>query len=285
MDVEKDGFPVTCLRELKLLKALDHPNIVKLKEVVTDSSLDGVFLVFEFCDHDFSKLFARTPESRPFTIAQTKSILTQLLLGLKYLHERCIMHRDIKLSNLLYNDNGFVKLCDFGLARYVPQESARLSPTVATLWYRPPELLLGSDEYDCSLDIWAIGCVMGELLSGQPLFPGETEIECLKLMCELLGTPSETVWKGYNDLPNAQKIILPYHHSRGLKHRIQGSNLAIDLLYSMLCYDPKRRITASEALHHPFFEEDPTACPLQEMPRFKSQQAFNLITKKRKGFN
>ncbi|GMH38202.1 hypothetical protein BSKO_06086 [Bryopsis sp. KO-2023] len=269
MDREMDGLPVTFLRELRLLQTMRHSNIVKLLDVATGSKKDSLFLVFEFCSHDLANLDNHLRE--PFSVSEIKCLLKQILSGLAYLHNRKIIHRDVKLSNLLYTDDGVVKLCDFGLARFLPSKAAPLTPQVFTLWYRGPELLLGCCEYGTALDMWAVGCIFAELLRGKPLFPGKTEFECLRMMCQRLGTPTPDIWKDIVDLPNYQKIVLPAYDSRTLKNDVpKASECAIDLLRGFLAYDPKQRLTAEEALQHPYFEEHPLPKPLGKMPRFPS---------------
>jgi cyclin-dependent kinase 10 len=274
MKKEKGGFPLTSIREIKILKSIDHPNIVSLLEVSVGRKPDSIFLVFEYCEHDFAGLLDRL--ARPFTEAETKTIMLQLLSAVEHLHSRFIIHRDLKLSNLLLNKQGLLKLADFGpipcsllsalcsllsalsslrslsalfsllsppiacspclpalpvlahdhtpmdagLARLFSNPLQAYTPKVVTLWYRCPEILLGCEQYaslpDCevihsvssmfktlphflsipplspfryhtAVDMWAVGCIFGELLRHKPLLPGQTEIKQLQLIFKLLG--------------------------------------------------------------------------------------------------
>uniref|UniRef100_A0A7S3QM04 cyclin-dependent kinase n=1 Tax=Dunaliella tertiolecta TaxID=3047 RepID=A0A7S3QM04_DUNTE len=266
----RDGIPVTSMRELRVLQETCHPNIVRLLKVVTGSKPDSVFLVFEFCQHDMGRLLDTMP--RPFTHQEVKSLMKQLLAAVDHCHQRWVMHRDIKMSNLLYTNTGHLKLCDLGLARYFQPFPAVMTPRVVTLWYRAPEVLLGAEVYDEAVDMWSVGCVFGELLRHAPLFPAKTELECLKLHCELLGTPTPSIWKGIEELPHYKTLRLPEQPYNYVKQKLGkaagGSQAALDLLNRMLMYDPSKRITAAQALRHPFFTERPYPLLPPDMPTF-----------------
>ncbi|KAG6966340.1 hypothetical protein JG688_00006810 [Phytophthora aleatoria] len=185
-DVEKNGFPVTSIREMKILKYLKHPNILELKEIVSSSAppKEGkrppLYFAFEYMEHDLSGLLNH-PRVK-FTRTQIQCYMRQLLTGIAFMHRNKIIHRDIKASNLLLNNQGMLKVGDFGLSRFwneVNAKAGRYTNKVVTLWYRPPELLMGSTSYDFSVDIWSIGCIFGELLLGKPILQGKTEIEQL----------------------------------------------------------------------------------------------------------
>jgi len=170
MDNEKEGFPITAIREIKILKSLDHKNVIKLKEIVTSKNKGSIYMVFEYMDHDLTGLADR-PGIR-FTVPQIKCYMKQLLTGLTYCHLNNILHRDIKGSNLLIDNQGVLKLADFGLARpCVLENSKSLTNRVITLWYRPPELLLGTQTYGPAVDMWSAGCIFAELLHGKPILP------------------------------------------------------------------------------------------------------------------
>ncbi|XP_036922340.1 cyclin-dependent kinase 10 isoform X4 [Sturnira hondurensis] len=192
MDKEKDGVPISSLREITLLLRLRHPNIVELKEVVVGNHLESIFLVMGYCEQDLASLLENMPT--PFSEAQVKCIVLQVLRGLHYLHQNFIIHRDLKVSNLLMTDKGCVKTADFGLARAYGIPVKPMTPKVVTLWYRAPELLLGSCTQTTSIDMWALGCVLAELLAHKPLLPGTSEIHQVDLIVQLLGTPSENIW-------------------------------------------------------------------------------------------
>jgi serine/threonine protein kinase len=186
---EQEGFPLTSIREIKMLRRLHHPNIVSLVDVVVGSKRDSVFLLFEYCEHDLSYLLKRM--KTPFKESELKSLFQQLLSAVEYIHKNWILHRDIKLSNLLYNNHGQLKLADFGLARTISypntQENNLLTPLVVTLWYRPPEILLGGTDYSFPIDIWSIGCVFAELILQTPLFCGMSELEQIMAIFKILG--------------------------------------------------------------------------------------------------
>lgn len=271
-----DGFPLTTLREIHALRLCQgHPNVVKLLEVAVSKS--AVFLVFEYCDQDMAQLvdahYSKTRKS-PFSLPQVKRLLQQLLSALEFLHERLIIHRDVKLSNLLYS-GGNLRLADFGLARKYYDEAA-LTPKVVSLWYRPPELLLGTPVYTLAVDLWATGCAFGELLQGYPLMAGQNEMSQLDQMFSFLGPPPvqplgnlPLVRNGTVQLPtsssssSARKVILDrFDH---LPHT------GLYILTNLLHYDPSKRWTATEALHNTrFFEEAPLPTPKEHMPKFKA---------------
>jgi serine/threonine protein kinase len=170
MEKEQEGFPVTALRELTILKRMKHPNIVNMVEVVVGAKQESVFLVFEYCEHDLATLLDASP-SPPFSEAEIKRLMVQLLEAIAFMHEQWVIHRDVKMSNLLYT-KGTLKLCDFGLAREFGTPLRPYTPKVVTLWYRAPELLLGAKTYSSSIDMWACGAILGEWLGHAPLLPG-----------------------------------------------------------------------------------------------------------------
>lgn len=270
MERERDGMPVTSVREVRVLQSCSHVNLVNLIRVVTGTKLDSVFLVFEFVEHDIGRLL--DDGGVRFTVPQAKCLLQQLLRAVAFLHSRWVLHRDLKMSNLLLTDSGILKLCDFGLARYFKPEDAAYTPRVVTLWYRAPELLLGASRYTEAIDMWSVGCIMAELLRGAPLFPGHTESETLSMLFSLLGAPSERIWPGFQCLPHSQKVILPdqpYSYLR--KEFPKLSKAGCDLLDQLLTYDPEKRIGAARALRHPWLAtEAPFPLDSAAMPHFQS---------------
>lgn len=198
------GFPITSLREINLLKQLSvkfsHPNIIRLHEVVVGARQESVFLVFEYCDLDLSNLVDTMYLSKEyFSECEVKCLLFQLLNAINYLHENHIVHRDLKMSNLLLNSNGILKLADFGLSKQFEANIRRYTKGVVTLWYRSPEILLEMD-YDHYCDVWSVGCIFGELLHfGRPILPGKNELNQFDLMCALIGYPKKEDWPDFFD--------------------------------------------------------------------------------------
>jgi serine/threonine protein kinase len=185
----KEGFPMTAFREINILQQYSsrHPNIVQLKEVCCGRGRDAVFLVFEYCEHDLRSLSSNF--RAPFKESEVKRLICQLLSAVGYLHRNWCVHRDLKPSNLLYNSRGQLKVADFGLARALSFPSPKaITPGVTTLWYRAPEVLLGCEQYSFSVDMWAVGCIIGELLVSSPLLPGNDELDQIRLIFSLLGT-------------------------------------------------------------------------------------------------
>ncbi|KAH7818593.1 putative Cyclin-dependent kinase [Monocercomonoides exilis] len=268
MDEERNGIPWTFLREIKMLKSIDHPNIVKLKEVVVGYKATEMFLNFEFCEHTLSELIVTV--KHPFTESEIKCLMIQLLSALQYLHERWILHRDLKMLNLLYSNSGNLKLADFGLARGFDNDEQLYTPDVVTLWYRPPELLLGSEEYSTPIDIWGAGCIFAELFLRHPPFNGRDNIEMLQQIFSVLGTPTEETWPEFEKLSSSKEVAsIPFFDRSSIKTFIPNlSHSGVDLLESLLCLDPAKRITAKEALNHPYFRESPIAKSASMMPSY-----------------
>ncbi|XP_029009128.1 cyclin-dependent kinase 10 [Betta splendens] len=267
MDNEKDGIPISSLREITLLLRLRHPNIVELKEVVVGSQLESLFLVMCYCEQDLASLLENM--QTPFSEAQVKCIVLQLLRGMEYLHHNFIIHRDLKVSNLLMTDKGCVKIADFGLARMygIPQQP--MTPRVVTLWYRAPELLLGSRSQTTALDMWAVGCILAELLAHKPLLPGTSEIQQVDLIVQLLGTPNENIWPGFSQLPLISQYSLRKQPYNNLKNKFTWlSDAGHRLLNLLFMYNPHRRATAKDCLESSYFKEKPLPCEPELMPTF-----------------
>ena len=198
----EEGTPSTAIREISLMKELKHENIVRLYDVIhTENKLT---LVFEFMDNDLKKYMdSRTVGNTPrgLELNLVKYFQWQLLQGLAFCHENKILHRDLKPQNLLINKRGQLKLGDFGLARAFGIPVNTFSSEVVTLWYRAPDVLMGSRTYSTSIDIWSCGCILAEMITGKPLFPGTNDEEQLKLIFDIMGTPNESLWPSVTKLP------------------------------------------------------------------------------------
>ncbi|KAG0151908.1 hypothetical protein CROQUDRAFT_719537 [Cronartium quercuum f. sp. fusiforme G11] len=258
MDQEKNGFPITSLREIHTLMLARHENIVHVREIVVGDTLTQIFIVMDFIEHDLKTLL--TTMRTPFLSSEIKTIMLQLLSAISLCHNNWIIHRDLKTSNLLMNNRGQIKVADFGLARtYSDPLDSNMTQLVVTLWYRSPELLLGTTNYDTSIDLWSIGCIFGELILKEPLFPGKGEIDQISKIFKLLGKPNDSIWFDFNKLPNVSNLNLnsfPNYSSIRSKFKFVTEN-GIDLLNKLLTYDPNQRISAEDALKHPYFSEVP----------------------------
>lgn len=254
LELEDEGIPSTALREVSLLKSLKHDYVVDLLNCVQS---DGkLYLVFEFLDKDLKKYMDTT--QGPLDGMLVKSYLHQTLLGLAFCHARGVMHRDLKPQNLLVNAAGDIKLADFGLARAYSIPIRVLTHEVVTLWYRAPEILLGSKTYAPPVDIWSMGVIFVEMLTKRPLFPGDSEIDQIFKIFRMKGTPNNTVWPNVTQLPDF-KSVFPAWPQRSiasvlnLEARIGVDG--VDLLEKMCAYNPADRISAKEALNHPYFND------------------------------
>ncbi|KAJ3412658.1 hypothetical protein HDV05_000408 [Chytridiales sp. JEL 0842] len=272
LENEKSGFPVTTLREIHTLLLAKHRHIVDVREIVVTPSYAGVFIVMEFVEHDLKSLMENMRS--PFLQSEIKTLMLQILSAIDCLHSNWIIHRDLKTSNLLMNNRGEIKVADFGLARRFGDPQGHMTQLVVTLWYRAPELLLGAKEYTTAIDMWSIGCIFAELVNKEPLFPGRGEIDQLTKIFKLLGTPSEKIWPGFSDLPNSKSVSFANIPFQSLRSRFPYlTENGIDLLSRLLTYDPKRRITAAQALRHPYFQESPAPKDPSLFPTFPSKSA------------
>lgn len=260
----EDGIPNQALREIKALQEIENQFVVQLIDVFPDGA--GFVLVFEYMLSDLSEVLRNS--DRPLTEAQVKSYMRMLLKGVAYCHENSIVHRDLKPANLLISSTGHLKIADFGLARVFSTEQDRLySHQVATRWYRAPELLYGARKYDEGVDLWAVGCIFGELLNNSPLFPGENDIEQLCCVLRILGTPDETSWPGMTELPDYNKITFPEMPPIPLEKVVPDATCeALELLKKFLVYPSKSRVAAAEALLHPYFFKEPLPAHHSELP-------------------
>jgi cell division cycle 2-like len=271
MDKNTDGFPVTALREIQTLKRARHRHIVNLREVVTGEAGTNVYIVMEFLEHDLKTLQEEMAE--PFMPSEVKTLLLQIASGVEYLHDNWILHRDLKTSNILMNNRGEIRLADFGMARqFSDPPPLNLTQLVVTLWYRAPELLLGTDRYGAAIDVWSIGCIFGELVRKEPLLAGKSEADQLSKIFSLVGVPTEETWPGFRRLPNARGLRLPSKSISSIRPQFPLlTNAGVDLLTSLLSLDPLARPTASEMLAHPFFAEAPRPKSTSMFPSFPSK--------------
>ncbi|XP_058780029.1 probable serine/threonine-protein kinase At1g54610 [Vicia villosa] len=254
-------------REIVFLRRLDHPNIIKLEGLITSQTSRSMYLVFEYMEHDLTGL--ATAPGIKFSEPQVKCYMKQLLRGLDHCHSRGVLHRDIKGSNLLIDNKGILKIADFGLANFFdPDHSAPLTSRVVTLWYRPPELLLGSSNYGVEVDMWSTGCILGELYNGRPILPGKTEVEQLHRIFKLCGSPSVDYWHKLR-LPHSTVFRPPHHYRNCVADTFKEfPSAATRLIETLLSLDPLLRGTAATALSNEFFSLEPVACDPSELPKY-----------------
>ncbi|KAK0607186.1 hypothetical protein LWI29_010908 [Acer saccharum] len=254
-------------REILILRRLDHPNVVKLEGLVTSRMSCSLYLVFKYMEHDLAGL-AASPTIK-FTEPQVKCYMHQLLSGLEHCHNRNVLHRDIKGSNLLIDNDGVLKIADFGLASFFdPNHKQPMTSRVVTLWYRPPELLLGATDYGVGVDLWSAGCILAELLAGKPIMPGRTEVEQLHKIFKLCGSPSEEYWKK-SKLPHATIFKPQQSYKRCIVETFKDfPPSSLPLIETLLAIDPSERQTASSALRSEFFTTKPYACEPSSLPKY-----------------
>lgn len=248
---EDEGIPSTAVREIALLKYLRHPNVVALHDVI--HMADKLTMVFEFLELDLKK-YLDACGSNGLEVITVKSLLYQLLSGVAFCHKQRVLHRDLKPANLLLNRAGILKLADFGLARTFGMDVREFKHEVVTLWYRSPELLLGCTQYSTEVDLWSVGCIFAEMINGYPMFPGANDAEQLSMIFSVLGTPNLDVWPEMANLPG-YKNIKSYPGKTWKKLVPRVDNDGLDLLSRMLHFNPSKRITAEEAMTHPFFQD------------------------------
>lgn len=257
LESEDEGIPCTAIREIALLKELKHPNIVNLKDVVhTDKKLT---LVFEFLDYDLKKYL---DSYKPLPTQTIKLLMYQLLRGTAFCHQHNVLHRDLKPQNLLISvSEPELKLADFGLARAFGIPVRKYTHEVVTLWYRPPDVLLGSHRYGTPVDMWSIGCIMAEMLNGRPLFPGRVEAEQMQRIVKGMGMPTPQVQAIFREFPHWNTLLGNLQNVSGpqpleeLVPRLAQDPQGASLFQSFLRWDPNERITAVAALEHPWFRD------------------------------
>jgi cell division cycle 2-like protein len=275
--LKNQGFPVTALREISVLLALKNECIVTVKEMVVGSSDDKVYMVMEHFELDLQQAMKQKRQyPNVLRQAELKGILKQILSGTQHMHSKWFLHRDLKTSNILVHRSGRVALCDFGLARRFQDPPKALTQLVVTLWYRAPELLFGEDRYGPAIDMWSVGCIFGELIGQEAILQGQGELDQVDKIFELVGTPTEDSWPDFGKLPSAgifrwnkpassssnnnkNNVLLlsekfPVNAPPHSRQTFLDGN-GYDLLSKLLILDPKKRITAQEALNHKYFSD------------------------------
>ncbi|KAF2969829.1 hypothetical protein GQX73_g3765 [Xylaria multiplex] len=270
MHNEKDGFPITALREIKLLKLLSHKNVLRLEDMAVEhhsKMIDKrkrpiIYMATPYMDHDLSGLLDNP--SVHFTIPQIKCYLLQLLEGLRYLHDNKILHRDMKAANLLISNKGILQIADFGLARHYDGNGTA-----------PPELLLHLKRYTTAIDMWGVGCVFGEMLVGKPILAGESDAHQLEIIFDLVGSPTEDNMPGWKQLPGAESLTpRPRPGSLSTKFREHGP-AAVTLLKELLQLNWRTRINAIDALEHPYFKSAPYPARPEDIPTFEDSHELD----------
>ncbi|RIB19909.1 kinase-like domain-containing protein [Gigaspora rosea] len=276
MHNEKEGIPITAIREIKILRQLSHQNVVSLSDMAIEydtpsDTQPSIYMVFPYMDHDLAGLL-ENPDVN-FTASQIKCYLKQLLEGTFYLHNQHILHRDLKAANLLIDNKGILKIADFGLSR--PLQEKTLTGCVVTRWYRAPELLLKSKRYDTAIDMWAIGCVFGEMLKGKPILPGRSDQDQLDQIYRLCGTPTESTWEGYTTLSNGMEIVPNKYPRKVVSEFEKYGTQAADLLDKILVCNPKDRLNAFQALDHDYFFTEPFPADPKNLPTYDSSHEYH----------
>ncbi|KAF5460634.1 hypothetical protein F2P56_020490 [Juglans regia] len=284
------------LREIKLLSHMDHENVISIKDIIRPPKKDAfndVYIVYELMDTDLQHVIQ---SDQPLTDNHCQYFLYQLLRGLKYVHSANVLHRDLKPSNLLLNGNGDLKIGDFGLAR-TTSETDFMTEYVVTRWYRAPELLLNCSEYTAAIDVWSVGCILGEIVTREPLFPGKDYVHQLRLITELTGSPDDASL-GFLRSDNARRYVRQLPQCRKQQFSARFPSMcpgALDLLEKMLVFDPNKRITVEEALCHPYMSSlhdnnDEPVCPRPfsfdfEQPSCTEEEIKELIWRESVKFN
>ncbi|KAI9206201.1 kinase-like domain-containing protein [Polychytrium aggregatum] len=262
-----NGMDLSAIRELRCLQELKHPNVIELIDVFSHKT--NINLVLEYLDADLETLIKN--KSVVFSAADVKSWMLMTIRGVAHCHKSNILHRDLKPNNLLLASDGVLKLADFGLAREYADPDRAMSPQVVTRWYRSPELLLGAPYYCGAVDMWSVGCIFAELMIRNPYVAAETDIGQLTKIFEARGTPTETDWPGVKELPGwalaEPKAPIPKPPLLSL-FSAAGEDV-LDLLESMLIYDPLKRITANDALAHRYFTNLPRPTAPERLPRMR----------------
>jgi cyclin-dependent kinase 1 len=269
LENDEEGIPSTAVREVSMLKELHHPNIVDLICVIMEEN--RLYLIFEFLSMDLKKYMDTELGNKIMQPSLVKNLLFQVLQGMCFCHQRRVIHRDLKPQNLLVEvkknspDPPVIKLADFGLARAIGVPIRAYTHEVITLWYRAPEILLGTQRYSLPVDMWSIGCIFAEMARGKPIFQGDSEIDQLFQIFRILKTPTEQEWPGVTSFPDYKPSFPKWAENKLNAKMAKSLNEAgLDLLAQMLIYDPNDRISAKNAMKHPYFYDlDKTKLPDQ----------------------
>ncbi|THD28676.1 Cell division protein kinase 9-B [Fasciola hepatica] len=275
---ETEGFPVSALREIRILSSLSHENVVSLRGVChkragpSSNYRYEFYLLFDICEHDLAGLLKNKIE---FSLGIKKNIMRQLLMGLDFLHKNNVLHRDLKKSNISIDRKGVLKIADFGLARLTmtsvcPERPSRYTGRVVTLWYRPPEILLNDRYYGRPVDMWGAGCIMAELWTRYPIMQGENELAQLNLIIQLCGSITPEVWPNVKNLEAYQQAQLPKDVKRHVREKLTPKITcpsAVDLTDKLIVLDPLKRLDADQALSHDLFHEDPPVADLSVLSK------------------
>ncbi|CAH6721504.1 serine/threonine-protein kinase Ssn3p [[Candida] jaroonii] len=277
------GISQSAIREMSLCKELNHKNVINLIDIILENK--SIYMILEYCEHDLLQIihYHSHPEVKPIPIKNVKSLVWQILNGVLYLHKNWIFHRDLKPANIMVTESGVVKIGDLGLARKFNNPLQSLytgDKVVVTIWYRAPELLMGARYYTPAIDLWAVGCILAELLSLRPIFKGEEakfdinnkktvpfqKNQFLKII-DILGIPNSTNWPSLSKYPeyySFQQMVAGNSNLNTTNNLLNwykligGNNKAcFNLLQDLLHYDPNKRVTADNALVHDFFSEQP----------------------------
>jgi len=264
-EITKEGFPIAGLREINVLRTLQHPNILNVKEMVVGDSPRSVFMVMEHMEMDLRDACENLTE--PLTQGELKMIMRQLLSAIHCMHSHNYFHRDLKTSNILVHRSGKISVCDFGLTRTFDEPRRNdYTPLVITLFYRPPELLMGTNIYGPEVDIWSVGCIFAELITREQLFVGNGEIDQLSKIFSILGPPNENVWAGFSKLRHAKALRWNGPKHSKLREKFPANSFegktyldfnGFQLLESMIMLDPAKRVTAGDAVDDKYFTNAP----------------------------
>lgn len=293
----KEGFPITAMREITILRTLDHTNVLKIVDMIYDppkvqNPQDVVhtrgcfYTVSPYMSSDLVGLLENPNIS--LDVPQIKCLMKQLLHGIHYIHSQNYLHRDVKAANILIDSEGVLKIADFGLARSYHGQPPKLgqgpgggernyTALVVTRWYRPPELLLGERKYTTAVDMWGVGCVFGELFLHRPILAGQSDTQQAQIIFDLCGPPNPINWQSAHLLPNKTELNVGLRSKRTLEQRFLRfmTSDGLELLLGLLTLDPYKRMNALDALAHPYFQNEPRALEPGELPKYEESHEID----------